>query len=246
MKLRLKNRRRHRIFIVTVFAVITLLYSINNTRNVNASTDYSFEVEKEIKILDDTITLKDDIIVIKEENEQQLIEEIKEEPQEEIVKSEVATTIVESSTAIGHRDLRVFEPATVEQINEWIDNQTIYNPDSPFKGKGEIFLKASEESGLDPRYILAHAALESGWGTSDLARTKHNYFGIAAYDHNPSAAFTMGEEMEAGIINGANWIAENYTEQGQHTLHLMIHGKKRYASDSNWIGKISSIMRGCN
>ena len=158
--------------------------------------------------------------------------------------STVAQPVIATSVScdLSHRDLRNFEPVTVDQLNNYIDNMTRYNTSSPFRGQGEVFIKASEESGLDPRYILAHAALESGWGTSYLARTKHNYFGIAAYDNSPGSAYSMGNEMESGIINGAKWIADNYTNQGQSTLHSMIYGAKRYASDSGWINKIKSIM----
>jgi flagellar protein FlgJ len=35
--------------------------------------------------------------------------------------------------------------------------------------------------GINPIVILAQAAIESGWGTSTLARLHNNYFGVTAY-----------------------------------------------------------------
>ena len=129
-------------------------------------------------------------------------------------------------------------------MNEWIDNMA--PSDSPFRNNGAVFIKAANESGLDPRYILAHAAIESGWGRSNICKTKHNYFGIAAYDSNTSAAYSMGDGLENGIINGANWIAKNYTNKDQETLYKMIYGKKQYASTADkWISDIESIMKRC-
>ena len=34
---------------------------------------------------------------------------------------------------------------------------------------------------LNPLAILAQAAFESGWGTSNLAKESRNYFGLTAY-----------------------------------------------------------------
>lgn len=112
-----------------------------------------------------------------------------------------------------------------------------------FKGKGAIFIEASKRSGLDPVYILSHAAWESKWGKSDLAVNKANYFGIAAYDFNPyDSAYHMGDSMEDGIINGAVWIKRNYYDNGYINLNAMIQ-YGNYASDSKWSDGIANIMR---
>lgn len=112
-----------------------------------------------------------------------------------------------------------------------------------FKGKGALFIEASRQSGLDPVYILSHAAWESKWGKSELAINKANYFGIAAYDFNPySSAYVMGTSMESGIINGAIWIKRNYYDNGYTNLNSMIQ-YGNYASDQNWPEGISNIMR---
>lgn len=132
---------------------------------------------------------------------------------------------------------------TPEEMNKIIEKWERYNGGSPFHGHGDIFVKASEESGLDPIYILAHASWESDWGRSYLARTKGNYFGINAVDTNPGNASHMGNTMSDGIINGAKWISRNYYQEGSTSLNAMIYGKKRYASGADyWISGINSIM----
>lgn len=42
-------------------------------------------------------------------------------------------------------------------------------------------LAAGTAYNMNPSVILAQAAFESGWGTSQLAREAHNFFGITAY-----------------------------------------------------------------
>ena len=130
------------------------------------------------------------------------------------------------------------------QINNWIRAKA---PNSPFNGQGQVFIEAQKQSGLDARYILAHAALESAWGTSRIARTYHNYFGINAYDSNPdNAKKSSNRNLQAGIINGAVWIKEHYYNRGQKTLYAMNHDSNghNYASDKAWGDKIANIMKG--
>lgn len=133
---------------------------------------------------------------------------------------------------------------TATQINNWIRAKA---PNSPFNGQGQVFIEAQSQSGLDARYILAHAALESAWGTSRIARTYHNYFGINAYDSNPdNAKKSSNRSLQEGIINGAMWIKEHYYNRGQKTLYAMNHDKNghNYASDKAWGDKIANIMKG--
>lgn len=124
-------------------------------------------------------------------------------------------------------------------INYW---ETNYVGTTPFSGKGEVFIRAAEESGLDPVYLLAHAALESAWGNSYLGRTRHNYFGIAAFDSNPSAAYHMGDSVDSGIIEGAKWIKANFYNHGCTNLQLMIDIGNYASAKSHWINGILHIM----
>ena len=151
------------------------------------------------------------------------------------------TTSKATVQQIALSDLRSFSPVTAEQMNQWIASK---RSDSPFVGHGDIFIEASKQSGLDPRYILAHAAVESAWGTSNIAKTKHNYFGIAAFDSNTSAAYTMGSGLD-GIIAGAKWIAEHYYNRGQRSVYRMRYngGTHQYCTSDSWVNSIALIMK---
>lgn len=56
--------------------------------------------------------------------------------------------------------------------------------------------KAGEAFRINPAVILAQAAIESGWGQSDLASEYHNYFGITAYGR--SNVWWKGQSIELG------------------------------------------------
>lgn len=134
---------------------------------------------------------------------------------------------------------------TAAQLNNWIKAS---NSKSPFNGQGQVFIEAQVQSGLDARYILAHAALESAWGTSNIARKYNNYFGIGAFDTNPENAKNYSNPgLAAGIIQGAKWIAKNYYngQYKQRTLYSMRHnnGVHQYATDPDWDKKIARIMK---
>ena len=115
---------------------------------------------------------------------------------------------------------------------------------TPFKDKGYVFYEAWEETGLDPIYLLCHAAIESGWGNSRISKEKHNYFGIAAYDTSPyQSALTMGSGVETGIKTGAKWIKENYYDTGKTSLALMSAGG--YSTTEEWDETIADMIADC-
>ncbi|ARF70781.1 hypothetical protein B7C51_25255 (plasmid) [Paenibacillus larvae subsp. pulvifaciens] len=131
---------------------------------------------------------------------------------------------------------------TASELDAWINKRAPKN--SLMRGQGATFLKAAQASGLDPIYLVAHAALESGWGTSNIVRKKGNWYGIGAFDASPYASAYSYNNSAAGIVEGAKWIARNYVNKGQNTLYRMNHnnGKHEYATDPNWNTKIASIM----
>ncbi|PJH64022.1 glucosaminidase domain-containing protein, partial [Salmonella enterica] len=77
---------------------------------------------------------------------------------------------------------------------------TMYN-------QGEAFMEAGRQSGLDPRYLVGHAAHETGWGSSQIAQEKGNFYGIGAFDASPYASAYDYDSNKAGIVEGANWIS---------------------------------------
>lgn len=130
---------------------------------------------------------------------------------------------------------------TAEDMNKIIDYWEFHvGVQTMFSHKGEAFIQASKETGLNPIYILAHAAVESAWGRAALG-DKHNYFGINCIDSDPyNQGYSMGDSVEQGIIAGAKWIKQNFYDNGYTTLGAM--KRANYASDPNWMYAITSIM----
>lgn len=144
---------------------------------------------------------------------------------------------------IVNADLGAFSPLSATDLNNILASKTT----GPFAGQGNIFEAASRASGLNPLYIIAHAASESAWGNSPIAKKKHNYFGIGAFDGSAESSANTFNNMSDGIITGAKWIAANYyNKYGQKTLNSMLYngGKHEYATDSMWDYIIASIMNG--
>ena len=168
--------------------------------------------------------------------------------------SGVAIAGVKASGDPAHRDVRVQTASTAAYIDSVIEKNTKNKPNSVMKGKGRVFIIASQESGLDVGYLVAHAALETGWGTSRICREKGNWFGIQAYNSSPYVSAMNFTTMDAGIIEGAKWIAKNYSNKGQETPYKMIyppsgvdkwHVYAQYddgTPNTGWLNNIVSIM----
>ena len=155
-----------------------------------------------------------------------------------------------ASKSLADENLGYWSPLTKEDIDKFTKS---YRKDSsPFHGRGEVFVKAAEVTGLDPRYILAHAAIESAWGTSNYAKNRNNYFGIGAFDSNPDNAYTFSDGssssdgLSTGIIEGAKWIAKNYYngKWKQTSVNKMRYnnGEHQYCTSTTWAGDIANIM----
>lgn len=153
------------------------------------------------------------------------------------------------------KDLTLFDfnSVTEEEFNEHI---LLNSPsDSPFINKGRMFISIGEALNINPYYIYAHASVESSHGKSNLAISKGNYFGIGAFNSDPSLAYTFisdeyDEELKMyiGLYNGAKWIKENYFSNGQNTLNKMLQGKIYAQLDDgtpnyHWRDTISYLMK---
>lgn len=133
-------------------------------------------------------------------------------------------------------------------------------------GRGQAFIDASRTHGVNEVYLLSHALLETGHGTSALAtgivvstvdgkavtpKTVYNMYGIGAIDGNAHAkgaerAYKEGWfTPEAAIIGGAKFIGDAYINnpsRRQNTLYKMRFnpsnpGTMQYASDISWTTK---------
>lgn len=134
------------------------------------------------------------------------------------------------------------------------------------EGKGQAFVEASLTNQINELYLISHALLETGNGTSELAtgvlvdsvdgvpvepKVVYNMFGIQARDVDP---IRLGAEYayqngwftpEAAIIGGAKFIGEKYIHNPtyqQDTIYEMRWnpnkpGTHQYATDIGWAAK---------
>ncbi|HVC42740.1 MAG TPA: glucosaminidase domain-containing protein [Candidatus Saccharimonadales bacterium] len=114
---------------------------------------------------------------------------------------------------------------------------------SALAGLGASFMQAETTYHVSARYFVAHAILESGWGTSAIAQYKHNLFGFGANDANPYGDATTFPSFDACIQYVAQFIATNYLTVGGQFYHgPTLRGMNvDYASDPNWAEKIATI-----
>ncbi|MFS0674965.1 peptidoglycan-binding protein [Ornithinibacillus sp. 179-J 7C1 HS] len=156
-------------------------------------------------------------------------------------------------------DLSKPSGVTVSTLNNYLKGKGI------LEGQGQAFYDASRKNGVNDLYLVSHALLETGHGSSQLARgvkyngvTVYNMYGIGAYDN---CALTCGarKAYEEGwttpykaIVGGAKFIGDGYINAGQNTLYKMRwnpaameangSASHQYATDIGWAYKqISSL-----
>ncbi|AME08903.1 endo-beta-N-acetylglucosaminidase [Gemella sp. oral taxon 928] len=132
------------------------------------------------------------------------------------------------------------------------DLNRLYNlmgaSNSMLAGRGATFKEAERRYGVNALYLVAHSALESAWGKSNIAKRKNNFFGIAAYDSNPFNSAKRFDNVDAGILGAARWISEKYLTNGRYPAHGAYLGNKaggmnvNYATAPYWGESIASIM----
>ena len=144
-----------------------------------------------------------------------------------------------------YRDLRKPTNYTAAELDKVYSLMNIHG--SRLAGKGEVFKEAEKRYQVNALYLMAHSALESAWGRSQIAKDKNNFFGIAAYDTTPYDSAKSFDNVDKGILGAAKWIRENYIDEGRTYLGNKSSGMNvLYASDPYWGEKIASIMMTIN
>jgi beta-N-acetylglucosaminidase len=114
---------------------------------------------------------------------------------------------------------------------------------SALAGLGASFMNAEAAEHVSARYFVAHAILESAWGTSAIAQNKHNLFGYGANDANPYGDAVSFSSFDACIQFVAQKVAQDYLSSSGAFYHgPTLRGMNvDYASDPLWASKIASI-----
>ena len=155
--------------------------------------------------------------------------------------------------------LSYVDGTTAAQLN------AVFNSNGVLKGKGKVFIDAAKKYNINPIYLAAHSILETGNGTSELARgidvngTKvYNLFGIGAVDSNPNGggsqyAYSKGwTSIDKAIYGGAEFISSSYINSSykQDTIYKMKWnpgnpGEHQYATDVKWATNQVAYIKKC-
>nr|WP_269144033.1 N-acetylglucosaminidase [Clostridium guangxiense] len=152
--------------------------------------------------------------------------------------------------------LTYYDGISADDINNVLKGKGV------LENKGAVFLQAAADSNINPMYLVSHALLETGNGTSNLAtgivvngETVYNMFGIGAYDENADYygsqyAYNQGWfSVDAAIKGGAKFVSSSYINNPQYnqdTLYKMRwnpnNPSHQYATDVKWaINQIYNI-----
>lgn len=114
-----------------------------------------------------------------------------------------------------------------------------------------VFWEVSATYNIKVGFMIAHAALESNWGLSRIAKERNNYFGFMVLDQTPEKARVF-ESPGQGIEVYARYIASQYLiPSGKWFAGATLNGMNVwYASDKqeindplSWAEKIGIIWQ---
>ncbi|QHW36537.1 autolysin [Staphylococcus ursi] len=160
--------------------------------------------------------------------------------------------------------LDTYQGLGAEELNELLKGKGI------LEGQGAAFKEAAQKHNINEIYLISHALLETGNGTSQLANGGHvdknnkvvttgepkyyNMFGIGAIDTDALRnGFKTAEKygwntVSKAIIGGAEFIRDRYIGSGQNTLYRMRWNPEhpathQYATDINWANVNAQRMK---
>jgi len=140
-----------------------------------------------------------------------------------------------------YSDLKEPADVNVRELNAAI---AAVEPGSPLVGLADACLAVQENRGINAVYQVAHAAHESAWGCSQIAREKNNLFGWSAFDRCPGRCADSFESYEACVYQVMEFIDNRYlTEGGEFYEGRNLESMNiNYATDPRWAEKIVTKM----
>ena len=269
--LRLQKRKEFvfNLSIVVMLVVLGVLVSkyINNEKelqakqvNLNINIDQSRRITTESidsvnerldKIMADVNKEAESVREIRMAEEEKLRAE--QLAREEAEKRRLETEEAKKAAPKDFRVLKSIDKSNSRNVYSWsLRNLTGLTEDEYRKileGTDLISL-ASELPRIEKQYqinglfLLSLAALESGYGTSSIARSKNNITGFQAYDSATHMAKVFDSYADC-IEYTAAYLDENYlSEDGKyHKGHTINALNYYYSSSDQWGAKISHIMK---
>ena len=137
--------------------------------------------------------------------------------------------------------LRATSTYTEEKLNNFLRKS---NANSPLIGLGKHFISVAEKYKMNAGFLLSHAILDSGWGTSCIAQDKKNLFGFRAVDSDQYNGATAFKTWEEGIDFCAAYIDKQYLTPSGNLGDKAQGMNVMYASDENWGQKLRRLCIG--
>lgn len=125
--------------------------------------------------------------------------------------------------------------------------------DSVMMNIGALMIQMEKEFGVNAGFLVAVAALESGWGTSRYARENYSLFGYGAYNSNPDATKQLGggNTLTEGLRKSCSGIVKYINTYNKRTINQFQTYPYAWAQqDSNgtptqhWADQVASIWAG--
>ena len=137
-------------------------------------------------------------------------------------------------------------PLTATKIERYFD----LRKKPGLKGIGQAVMEASKKYEINATYIVSHAILETGWGTSRIYKDKNNLFGWAAFDDSAYASpkgFPSREACIDFVMGKVNALylspTGKYFRQAPCVGNRLFGMNVEYAAEADWGANISLIAR---
>ena len=124
-----------------------------------------------------------------------------------------------------------------------------------FEDNYTVFYNIEKKYNINGIFLASIAIHESGWGTSQIAKDKHNLFGYGSYDETPYASSFEFETYAECIETVAKSLVKYYINPSGTIIYdgeiasawyyngpTLLGVNTRYASDSSWHEKVYNYM----
>ena len=125
---------------------------------------------------------------------------------------------------------------TVERIERFLHGTAL-------AGLGKAYMETEARYHVSANYLVADSILESAWGTSQIARDKHNILGFGADDSHPYEDAVWFPSFAACVDTVARYVAEHYLDpRGGYYHGPTLRGMNvLWATDPEWANKVAQI-----
>lgn len=133
------------------------------------------------------------------------------------------------------------------ELNELINANKNVGSDSKLYNLGKDIVQMQNRYGVNALLIASVAANESAWGTSNIAKSKNNLFGLNAFDSDTSQANSFRSPQHCVEEFAEIWMSKQYLSPANWKYAGAFLGNKgsginvRYASDPYWGEKAANV-----